>query len=131
MTTRADRSGVILVVTVLVTALLGLVLAGGGLWLATLGGSLFYAPCGVAVLLTAFLLWKRSAAALWLYTLIVFATLIWAVLEAGFDFWTLAPRGDLILPLGVWLLLPFVTRHLGRGAQAARALWLRGLSRAS
>jgi quinoprotein glucose dehydrogenase len=109
------------VVTVLATALLGLVLAGGGLWLAALGGSLFYAPCGVAVLLTAFLLWRRNAAALWLYTLIVFATLIWAVLEAGFDFWTLAPRGDLILPLGVWLLLPFITRHLGRGAQAARA----------
>lgn len=121
MTTRADRPGGILVVTVLVTALLGLVLAGGGLWLATLGGSLFYAPCGVAVLLTAYLLWKRNAAALWLYTLIVFATLIWAVVEAGFDFWTLAPRGDLILPLGVWLLLPFVTRQLGRNAQAARA----------
>ncbi len=121
MTTRADRPGGLLVVTVLVTALLGLVLAGGGLWLATLGGSLFYAPCGVAVLLTAYLLWKRNAAALWLYTLIVFATLIWAVIEAGFDFWTLAPRGDLILPLGIWLLLPFVTRQLGRNAQAARA----------
>ncbi|NHN88548.1 glucose/quinate/shikimate family membrane-bound PQQ-dependent dehydrogenase [Acetobacter conturbans] len=121
MTThRADKSGIILSLTIFALALLGVILAAGGGWLAILGGSVYYVVCGFALLLTAALLWKRQAAALWLYAVIVFATLIWAVAEAGFDFWTLAPRGDLILPLGLWLLLPFITTHLGRGAKAAR-----------
>ncbi|MFT8719103.1 MAG: glucose/quinate/shikimate family membrane-bound PQQ-dependent dehydrogenase [Acetobacter sp.] len=111
----------VLSATAIAIGALGLVLAGAGGWLAALGGSFYYVLCGVALLLTAILLWKQQIAALWLYALIVFATLGWAIEEAGFDFWTLAPRGDIILPIGVWLLLPFVTRRLGRGASAARA----------
>ncbi|MBV1838661.1 glucose/quinate/shikimate family membrane-bound PQQ-dependent dehydrogenase [Acetobacter estunensis] len=122
MTTRAARRpGFILTATALATGALGLILAGAGTWLATLGGSLFYAPCGLALLVVAVLLWKRNPAAWWLYAALVVATLIWAVTEAGFDFWTLAPRGDIILPLGLWLLLPFVTRDLGSKASRARA----------
>ncbi len=120
MTTRADRPGLILAATAIVTGLLGLILAGGGGWLASLGGSLYYVICGIVLLVTAALLWKRRVEAWWLYAALVFATLIWAVAEAGFDFWTLAPRGDVILPLGLWLLLPFVTKDLGRRATAAR-----------
>ncbi|GBR01034.1 PQQ-dependent membrane-bound glucose dehydrogenase [Acetobacter oeni LMG 21952] len=100
--------------------MLGLILTGGGAWLASLSGSFYYVLCGIALLVTAGLLWKRRVEAWWLYAGIVFVTLIWAVAEAGFDFWTLAPRGDIILPLGLWLLLPFVTRDLGARATAAR-----------
>ncbi|NHO32880.1 glucose/quinate/shikimate family membrane-bound PQQ-dependent dehydrogenase [Acetobacter fallax] len=120
MATRADRPGIILAATAIVTGVLGLILAGGGAWLASLGGSFYYVLCGLALLVTAGLLWKRRVEAWWLYAGLVFVTLIWAVAEAGFDFWTLAPRGDVILPLGLWLLLPFVTKDIGSRAAAAR-----------
>lgn len=91
---------------------MGVFLAGGGLWLALLGGSCFYVVCGVVLLATAVLLWQRRREALWLYAVLVAATLVWSVGEAGFDFWALAPRGDVLLPLGLWLVLPFVSSRL-------------------
>ena len=30
----------------------------------------------------------------------------------GLDWWALAPRGDVVVILGLWLLLPWVTRGL-------------------
>lgn len=98
--------------TVILFLLLGLFLTAGGAWLAVLGGSFFYVFSGVMLLVTAVLLLKRWREALWLYAALVLVTLGWSVWEAGFDFWALAPRGDVILPLGLWLLLPFVSREL-------------------
>ncbi|MBO1323650.1 glucose/quinate/shikimate family membrane-bound PQQ-dependent dehydrogenase [Acetobacter sp. TBRC 12305] len=108
----SERTGFLLKATAIILAILGLVLGGGGLWLAWLGGSGFYVGCGLVLLVVAGLLWRRRREALWLYAALVFAVLAWSVHEAGFDFWALAPRGDILLPLGVWLLLPFVTRGL-------------------
>ncbi|MFT9386727.1 glucose/quinate/shikimate family membrane-bound PQQ-dependent dehydrogenase [Acetobacter sp.] len=108
----SERTGFLLKATAIIMALLGLVLGGGGAWLAALGGSGFYVGSGLALLVAAALLWQRRREALWLYAALVFAVLAWSVHEAGFDFWALAPRGDIVLPLGVWLLLPFVTRGL-------------------
>jgi quinoprotein glucose dehydrogenase len=98
--------------TAIVTAVLGLSLASGGVWLLALGGSPYYVATGIALVLTAFLLWRRQAAALALYAVILALTLIWAVWETGFDFWRLVPRGDLLFLLGLWLLLPGVWRTL-------------------
>ena len=65
---------------------------------------------------TAVLLWRRDARALSLYALVVAATLVWALVEVGFDWWKLVPRGDLVFGLGAVLLLPWITRQLkGRG----------------
>ncbi|GBQ90318.1 PQQ-dependent membrane-bound glucose dehydrogenase [Acetobacter nitrogenifigens DSM 23921 = NBRC 105050] len=107
------KSNVPLTVGVLLCAVAGLGLTVGGAWLALLGGSPYYAITGVGLLLTAGLLWRRHEAALWVYAAIVAYTLVWSVIEAGFDFWELAPRGDFLLPLGIWLLLPWVTGKLG------------------
>ncbi|MGV4876727.1 glucose/quinate/shikimate family membrane-bound PQQ-dependent dehydrogenase [Acetobacter indonesiensis] len=112
MTPLSSRSGVFLNVIIAIFVLLGLYLAGGGAWLAMLGGSWFYLFSGIVLLVVAVMLLKRWREALWVYAALVFATLVWAVAESGFDFWALAPRGDVILPLGLLLLLPVVSRAL-------------------
>ena len=110
-----NRNGTppVLTITAGVFALIGLYLLAGGVWLTALGGSPYYLIAGVAMLVTAGLLFRRKREALWVYAALLIGTMIWAVKEVGFDFWALAPRGDVLVPLGIWLLLPPVTRHLG------------------
>jgi quinoprotein glucose dehydrogenase len=102
-----------------VIGILGLATAGGGAWLASLGGSGFYLPLGLAMLVTAALLFRRSAKALWVYGGVVLATLAWAVWEIGFDWWPMASRGDVVAPIGLWLLMPWITRTLPGGTPVA------------
>ncbi|OLP57096.1 glucose dehydrogenase [Rhizobium rhizosphaerae] len=103
----------ILPITALVFALIGLGLGGAGVWLAVLGGSWYYIFAGLGFLLTAFLLFTRRPSALTAYALVVVGTLAWAVWEVGFDWWQLGPRGGIIILLGLWLLLPAVRGALG------------------
>ena len=110
----------LLTFTAVIVGLMGLALLAGGAWLAAIGGSLYYVVAGAALLGTAWLLWQRRAAALWLYAALLLGTMIWAISEVGLDFWSLAPRGDVLAPLGVWLLLPFITAHLVGDMRSAR-----------
>lgn len=103
----------ILILTALVFAAIGLVLGGGGGYLLSLGGSPFYLLAGVVFLLTALLLIMRKAAALSLYGLFILVCLGWAIWEVGFDWWQLGTRGGLVIVLGFLLLLPAVRRRLG------------------
>src|SRR4051812_1717045 len=114
------RRAPILTFTAAVMALMGLTLAAGGIWLIALGGSLYYLAAGLALMATAWLLFKRRAAALWIYGGLLLSTMLWAVGEVGLDFWSLAPRGDVLAPLGAWLLLPFITSHLAPASRAPR-----------
>ncbi|MBL7236532.1 glucose/quinate/shikimate family membrane-bound PQQ-dependent dehydrogenase [Novacetimonas hansenii] len=120
MNTPPTRPGPLLLLAIALCAISGLYLLGGGIWLAVLGGSIYYVLAGVALLGTAWLLFMRAQAALGLYALLLAGTMIWAVREAGFDFWALAPRGDILVPIGILLLLPGVTRHLRAPAGAPR-----------
>jgi quinoprotein glucose dehydrogenase len=101
-----------ILITSILLALIGLFIGAGGLWLAVLGGSWYYLIAGLAFLATAWLLYRRKSSALWLYAAIVLATLIWAVWEAGFDWWSLAPRGGIVVLLALWLLVPWVRKRL-------------------
>ena len=103
----------LLFLTALVFALIGLALGGGGLWLILLGGSWYYLLAGIGFLITAYLLWRRRAAALGVYAAMILGTLAWAIWEVGFDWWQLGPRGGVIILLGLWLLLPAIRRRLG------------------
>ena len=94
------RAGTIL--TVFVGALLllmGLVLTAGGIWLATLGGSLYYLLAGMALAISGWLILRRSAAGVWLYVAVFVVTVIWALWEVGLDAWALVPR---IFAPGAW-----------------------------
>src|SRR5690606_20413516 len=103
----------------------GIALVGGGIWLVLLGGSLFYLIAGLVMLVVAGLLYRRREMALLLYAVFVIGALAWAVWEVGFDWWQLAPRGGIIVLLGLWLLTPWVRRPLaspGTGAMPTVAL---------
>ncbi|ARM11512.1 MULTISPECIES: glucose/quinate/shikimate family membrane-bound PQQ-dependent dehydrogenase [Rhizobium] len=102
-----------IVITSILFIIIGLALGGGGLWLVTLGGSVFYLFAGLMFLITAGLLLMRRAVALWVYAVLVVAALAWAIWEVGFDWWQLGPRGGMIILLGLWLLTPWIRRPLG------------------
>ncbi|ADG19529.1 membrane-bound PQQ-dependent dehydrogenase, glucose/quinate/shikimate family [Paraburkholderia atlantica] len=118
MTSPSKRPGVIAVISLLFALLTAVYLVIGGAWLLSLGGSPYYVVTGVALLVFAWLLWRASASAFVLYALVLMGTVFWALWESGPDFWALAPRVDVLVVFGVWLLL--LTRwHLERPSQFA------------
>lgn len=119
------RTPILLLIAILASAVLGLLNLGGGVWLISLGGSPYYAAAGAALVAVAVLLWCRRIEALYLYAGLLGVTLLWAVVEIGFDWWQLVPRGDLLFPLGLLLLLPWVTRHLHRRPDGHSLPWWR------
>ena len=116
---------------------LGLCAAGG--WLMALGGSWYYLMAGAAFLLTGILLMARNPLALWVFAVLVAATLAWALWESGLDWWPLAARGDVLFVLGICLLIPRINKPLfpleavdgrvaGRSASARGGAWVLGLA---
>lgn len=91
---------------------LGILLAAGGLWLSLIGGSWHYLLLGAGLLVTGIILLARDSFALLLYAFLLAATLVWSLYEVGLDWWQLAPRGALLVALGLLLLLPGVRRGL-------------------
>lgn len=89
----------------LIIALIGAVLSGGGIWLILLGGSWYYLIAGLAFIATAVTFRRRQPVALVLYSAIVAGSLAWAIREAGFDWWSLMPRGGIIVVIGLLMLI--------------------------
>lgn len=118
-----------IVLTNIVLLLAGLGLAGGGAWLIALGDTPYYLLAGLGFLATAVLLHRRSRVALLVFAAVILGTLIWALFEVGFDWWQLAPRGGVVIILGVWLLMPWVRSRLYRRSvtDEAPARWADGL----
>jgi quinoprotein glucose dehydrogenase len=108
---------VIPIATGFLYALIGLALLVAGGWLAVLGGSFYYLLAGTGLLLSGGLLIARRAEALWVYAVVLIGTLGWSMWEIGFDWWPLAARGDVLFPLALWLLCPWVTRDLRGGTR--------------
>jgi len=111
--------------------LLGIVFVAGGVWLAVLGGSLYYVIAGIAIALSGWLLLKRRTSGLILYALTLLGTLGWALWEVGFDWWALSARESLLIVIGILLLLPPMVRSLhsvdqppAPGGLSSRALLL-------
>ncbi len=100
----------------------GIALAIGGGKLVSLGGSAYYLIAGLGVIASGILLAMRRASALWLYALILFATLVWALWEVGLDWWQLVPRVAILCLIGIILLLPWWRKPLhSRGGSLALA----------
>ena len=99
-----------------VIALIGLILAAGGAWLAMLGGSLYYLVVGVAMAVAGALLIKGRLAGGWLYLGIVAVTFIWAWWESGPDAWALVPRivAPVVLLVAVLLVMPTLSWRRNR-----------------
>lgn len=71
---------------------IGVVLAAGGVWLMSLGGSWYYAIAGLGLVASGYLLMRRRIIGVGLYLLIWIGTLVWAVWEVGLELWPLVPR---------------------------------------
>lgn len=107
------RGGVFLALYLVIVAVLGLALLYVGIELLTVGGSIYYVIAGVATLAFAVLLGLRRTAAIWLFAVGAIATLVWGLLEAGWDGWALVPRFNWIIVMGLvlWALQAPVRRR--------------------
>ncbi|MET0350190.1 MAG: glucose/quinate/shikimate family membrane-bound PQQ-dependent dehydrogenase [Rhizobacter sp.] len=117
-----------------ITALLGLMLLGGGAWLVQLGGSWFYVAAGAVLVVEGLLLALGQRVVLTLHAVLLAATMVWAIWEAGLDWWPIAARADVFVLMAVWLLLPWPRssgQPLGRGPLAAVLVVSVGVAAAS
>ena len=126
---QSKRRRPVLIGMGVLTILMGLVLAVGGVWLIALGVAPGTTIAAVAMLLTGFLLIAGRPAALLVYALLGIGTLIWSLWEVGLNWWPLAARGAVIFVVGLLLLTPWVTRALSR--DQSNSLAVRDLRRVS
>ena len=105
---KAGRLGLWLLGGFLV--LVGIVLAAGGGWLASLGGSLYYLLAGIGCLVSGVLICRARGLGTWVYFGVFLATLLWALWEVGTDFWQLLPRVGGPLAVAIYMLMPWVQR---------------------
>lgn len=110
--------------------IIGLAIGIPGIKLVSLGGSAYFLVMGVAMLVSALLIIKKRTSGIVLYALAFIASAIWAVSDAGWDFWPLFSR---LFTFGVLaflaaLLWPFLTATTNKkpafGLAAAIALAL-------
>lgn len=123
----------------IVVLVLGLLLAAGGVWLISLGGSWYYAIAGLGLTASGYLLMRKRIIGVGIYFLIWIGTLIWAVWEVGFQLWPLVPRvvAPTIILVLVALTIPFfssrpashkyIARH-GKAYQPLTVLLAAGLA---
>ncbi|MGI2036072.1 membrane-bound PQQ-dependent dehydrogenase, glucose/quinate/shikimate family [Rhizobium panacihumi] len=96
--------------------LIGLVLAAGGLYLISLGGSWYYLPAGLGLVASGILLIGANVAGIWLYSIVFALTAIWSFWEAGLNGWALLPRltGPFVLFVLAMLAFGALSRTNGR-----------------
>lgn len=120
----------------IVVGLIGLILAVGGIWLAVLGGSLYYAVTGVAMMAAGWLLARGNPLGGWIYLAVFVWTVLWAFSEVGGNGWALVPRviAPTVLLLAVLAVMPLVEpriswrKALGSGAVVVVVAALVGLA---
>lgn len=112
----------------LLIALIGLGLAAGGGYLLSLGGSAYFLLMGLAMLVSGLLIARRNPRGAWLYGVALVLTAIWAVWDAGLEYWPLVSRvlTFAVIGLVVALIYPTLVRasgaHAGRGAYGLAGL---------
>ncbi len=100
-------------------ALIGLILAIGGAWLLSLGGSAYYLLAGIGLILSGVLLILGRALGAWIYIGVFVLTVLWALWEVGLNGWALVPRvvaPFVLLVLTVAVLPTLLSRGRGRAA---------------
>lgn len=91
-----------------ILGVIGIVLAGGGLYLAALGGSFYYAIVGVLLLAASVLYIVNKPVGFYIYLGAFIFTSAWALWEVGLSPWDLTPRlaGPFVLMVIALLLAP-------------------------
>jgi quinate dehydrogenase (quinone) len=104
-------------------ALIGLGLAGGGGYLIALGGSAYFLLMGLAMLVSGLMIARCKPQGAWLYGLALILTAIWAVWDAGFDYWPLVSRVLTFAVIGLVVALMYPTLVHASGATAGRGAY--------
>ena len=91
---------------------IGVLLLLGGLYLIFLGGSWYYAPVGLGLMLCAAMLFDGRRGGVTLYLLIWAVTVAWTIWEVSFDWWDWVPRlvAPTVLLVLVLLCIPVLSR---------------------
>ena len=105
-----------------VLALIGIVLAIGGGWLVVLGGSIYYFIAGIALLASAWFLFKGRLLGGWIYVGLFILSAIWGFAESRGNAWAMVPWlvAPLVLLIAVLLVMPTLTRA-GTGGNSPAA----------
>ncbi len=74
----------------------------GGAYLVTLGGSWYFLLAGIGLIVSSVLLFRQRLGGAWLFAALMVLTVIWALVDAGLNFWPLVSR---LFALGVLSLL--------------------------
>ena len=121
----------------IVVLAIGLILAAGGVWLISLGGSWYYAITGVLLVVAGALLFRKRRSGVTLFVAVWIGTLIWAIWEVTLDgwqpasdWWALEPRvfAPTVLLVLVLIGLPALRRRDMSGVSAVVATVALGLS---
>ena len=110
------RGGWAATLLALVMALIGIVLTIGGVWLAVLGGSIYYLIAGVAMLASAWFLFRGRMLGVWIYIGLFILSALWGFAEARGNGWAMIPWlvAPLVLLICVLLVMPTLTRDANR-----------------
>jgi len=107
-----------------VLLLAGLYLTLLGSYLVYLGGSFYYIAAGLVTLVIVVKLVRKQPLALLLYALLLGATVVWSMYEAGLTFLSLLPRLAFWMVLGLWFYLPVYRSSLGTEGAPGHTRWL-------
>lgn len=104
----------------------GLFFVIGGGKLLSLGGSPYFLIAGIFILISAIQFFRRKSSAVLIFTLVFVGSALWAVLDAGLNFWPLVSR---LMTLAGFLLLAMITlpalrKHEGKPSAAVPAYTL-------
>lgn len=100
----------------IVLLLAGLILFGGGVYLAILGGSWYYLLAGLGIAAAGYSLLRGRFQGVLVYLGVFVLTCLWAFWEAGFNFWPLVPRlvAPIFIAAAVLLIVPLIRPSHGR-----------------
>jgi quinoprotein glucose dehydrogenase len=103
---------------------LGIALATIGAVLTTSNLAPYDMIVGTGLVATALLLMRGVPAALSVYAVVIVTGVAFSVWQHGLVLSSLVPRADMLAPIGIWLLMPWVTRDFaarGRTPKVALA----------
>ncbi len=101
---------------------IGLCFVYGGIKLIGMGGSLYYAPAGLVLIVVAVLLVRLDVRAAVLYALFFAVTVAWSLWEVGIQFWPLAARLGMFAVIGLLLVLAAPALPTARHRKGIRPL---------
>ena len=95
-------------IVAIIIALIGIVLTAGGAWLVALGGSIYYLIAGVAMLASAWFLFRGRMLGVWIYIGLFILSAIWGFTESRGNAWAMVPWlvAPLVLLIAVLLVMP-------------------------